>query len=116
MGKLIKGRNGAVPAISSPLRALVDEALKVEPEWKKLDSPGGRKLSAEAFFRESVQTAGSTPERVEKLLAALRSDRGSLQNASGAFRRMKLTIKAPTWPSPPREFRRLNFLLDKEGK
>lgn len=111
----IKKRNGsALPP--SPLADLVAQALKLEPEWKKLDTLPGRKLGPEAFFRESLKAAGSTPERVKKLLETLRSDRGSLENARGSFRRMKLAVKSPNWTSPPREFRRLNFLLDKEGK
>jgi hypothetical protein len=114
---LIKKRtNGRGAPPSHPILALLEEAKSIEAEWKRLDTLAGRKLSAEAFQREALKAAGSTPQRAEKLLEELASPNPSLDNSRGAFRRMAMAIRSPNWPSPPREFRRLNHLLDKEGK
>ena len=91
--------------------ALVAEAVTVERERRARDTVRAAKLTPQAFLREAVAVARTTPERIVRLRAELEGGKPGLDQTSAALRRMIVAVRSVNFPSPPRELRRLNHLL-----
>ena len=76
-----------------------------------MDTVEGFKLCASAFFKEALAAGRTTAERVSKLRSLLESDSPGLDAARSSLLKMVRAYRGPNWSGPPRELRRLNYLL-----
>ena len=95
---------------------LVAERVAVAKELRAASTLAALKLTGEAFKKETLTIARSTPERVNALLAALEQPRSfATGEVKAALRRMVIACRSVNFPGPPRELLRLNFLLTAEA-
>lgn len=96
----------------TPFEELVHERLAVTRELAKYDSVKFLKLTPQAFLREAMEIARMDGARLKKLREALESGKPELENAGKALRIMTAAWRSPNWSGPPRDLRRLNYLLN----
>jgi hypothetical protein len=90
----------------SPYHALLAEAAAAAQACVELNRPENWRLTAEAYVREAISAAGTTPARLdwlEKELAA--------RPELGVLRKFEIAIRGPNYPTVPREPRRISHLL-----
>lgn len=97
-------------ANGSAFSALIDERVQLEKDFRATQAPRQSKCSAAAMSRISLAVAHSNPERLARVRAELERGPG-LDAACAALRRMGLFARSANCGRPPRELRRLNFLL-----
>lgn len=93
----------------TPFESLVQDALRVEREWRAQSTVAACKLTAAAFQREADQIAHINQEQRAKLRAQIDSatDMPHLQQV---LRKMTAFIRTPNCTRPTAEMRRLRFL------
>jgi hypothetical protein len=90
----------------SAYHALLAEAAAAAQACIEINRPENWRLTADAYAREALSAAGTTPARLdwlEKELAA--------RPELGVLRKFEIAIRGPNYPTVPREARRISHLL-----
>lgn len=94
---------------TSPFDALVQEALRIEREYRVMATVAAAKLTAAGMQRAADQTARITPAERAKLRAQINSAT-DMPHLNQVLRKMAAFIRTPNCTSPTSEMRRLRFL------
>ena len=90
---------------------LLREAVKTSRDLARLEDRAYYKLSAQAFVRDAIRNARTTPEKVAALRKTLDEDGGrTLREAVACLRRMQKFITEDTCTRAPASVHRLSFL------
>src|SRR3990172_5968654 len=98
-------------ANGSAFAGLVAERVELTQELRSLNTVQAIKLTPRVFLREAIAVARTTPERLARLHDTLTDGAPGLDQTHGALRRMIAAVRSVNFSGPPRELRRLNYLL-----
>jgi hypothetical protein len=90
---------------------LVAEAAAIAQQVRELDTLEAHKLTPAAFLREAMAIARTDAKRLADLRKELDSGKPGIDHVRQAFRSMVTLIKSRNCTAPPKELRRLTFLL-----
>ena len=90
---------------------LLRETAAVAQQVRELDTLDGFKLSAKDFLREAIMVAHTAPERLAAVRKEVEGTAPGLDHARQALRKMIVLVKSRNCTGPPRELRRLNYLM-----
>ncbi len=98
---------------------LVAEACEAERALREMQGDWRAwKLSPEAFAIETQEVARSTPEKLNTLRHALEDEASApgVEHVNATLRRMLRAVRSRNFNGPPREERRIAFLLDEPAE
>jgi len=90
---------------------VLTEACKVVQEFRQMGTLAALKLTPAAFAASALRIANTDPQRLAALEAALDQPTFEACEAKASMRRMMVAFRSANFPGPPRELRRLNYLL-----
>jgi len=104
-----KLRRGKKEEELSAFEKLVKEACEISRKVESMKSLDSCRLTADALLRETIQIAGSTPERIKELHRMVDHGTGFL-DSQRSLRRAQTFLEGRKWSQAPRDPRSLNWL------